>query len=151
MTIRQFFRSLLFLGYQTVTRGKNKLPHGQYTSPQFFFFIDSEPPIKRLVGVPIISAPTSLTPPPPYRGAKLWFLGVITDWPFWPHKVKYCWGDLNLKYNFIPSTLKPLSPLDINRGALWGAGGPELWVNKHLWPLSVICFLKSLLLTKHKM
>ena len=30
---------VVLLGYQAVTRGKNKLPHGQYTlDPQYIFF-----------------------------------------------------------------------------------------------------------------
>ena len=37
-----FWVLVLLLGYQAVTRGKNKVPHTQYTlDPQFF--TDSEP------------------------------------------------------------------------------------------------------------
>ena len=51
--------------------------HGQYTSdPQFFFFFtDSEPPIKLLLGGLIRGAPTP--PNPPYGGAEVFFLGLL--------------------------------------------------------------------------
>ena len=40
---------LLLFGYQAVTKSKNKLPHGQYTSEPNIF-TDSGPSIKLLVG-----------------------------------------------------------------------------------------------------
>ena len=47
---------------QAVTQGKNKLPHGQYTSDPNIF-TDSGPPIKRPIGGLIKGAPD-----PPYVG-----------------------------------------------------------------------------------
>ena len=70
---------LLLSANQAVTRGENKLPHAQYTSePQDF--AESEPPIKLLLGGLIRCGPNPSNPP--YRGAKLFFWGVVTEGPF---------------------------------------------------------------------
>ena len=69
---------LVLVQGQAVTHGKNKLPHGQYTSdPKYiyihiFFFTDCGPAIKWLVGGLITSALT-----PPIEGGVKVFLGGV--------------------------------------------------------------------------
>ena len=43
-------------------------------------------------------------------GGEVLFWGVMTDWPFWPHRVKYFWGVLDLEYNFSHCWRVPLPP-----------------------------------------
>ena len=114
MTIRHPFGLLLFL-FRDKRWHKAKTNYHMANIPQTPNILkDSGPPIKWLVGGQL-QVPQPPYPFPPIGGAKVFFGGVMTDWPFWPHRVKYFWGALDLKYNFsyswgVPWPPNPLAP-----------------------------------------
>ena len=78
-----FFLLLILLDFMQWHEAKTRchMIHIPRT-PEIFFFTDSEHPIKLLIGWPIIGAPDP--PNPPYGGAKVFLVGVMTLGPFWP-------------------------------------------------------------------
>ena len=109
---------LLVLGNQAVTQGKNKLLHA-YTP--FFFFYKFWTPYK--MNTRRVDFMWPRPPLPKYSFGGLW-LKNHSD----PHRVKYFWEALDLKYPLghywgLPRPPWPLTPWTPIGVALWGGGG----------------------------